>query len=92
MSEYVWKKVPNSTGFTVSPYEHDENYSIAEVASAGSLMMAILELSCTNPHMPNDTDRDWREYIIETHCVVWKIVGEFENGAFHVKEVYYASN
>lgn len=43
-------------------------------------MFEILEMACSNP-----VDDEWNEYMIETHCIMWKIIAKKVDGQWIIK-------
>ena len=49
------------------------------------LMGEILDNACPNGGYDEPPFKDWNVYIIETHCITWKVTAKkYGNGLWHI--------
>jgi hypothetical protein len=56
---------------------------IATDAPLARLAHDILDNACPN----GGTDGEWGTYVIETHCVAWRITARKHDGHWHIRNI-----
>jgi hypothetical protein len=55
--------------------------------SLARLAHDILDSACPNGGVDGGVDGEWGTYVIETHCIAWRVTARKQDGHWHIRSI-----